>query len=116
MRRPCCTSPPSTSCDREIAHGRATIWTRHSRWHGRPASDSSAPRSRGGWDGWQIQPKTGPRTYYADASDDGKVLLMEDLCAFRPLDQVHGMRHDQVVFTARVKSRWLKKRASLTAG
>ena len=46
-----------------------------------------------------------PRTYYADDSDDGKVLLLEDLCAYRPLDQVHGMRHDQVVFTAREVAR-----------
>jgi hypothetical protein len=42
-----------------------------------------------------------PRTYYADASDAGKILLMEDLCAYRALDQVHGMRHDQVLHTAR---------------
>lgn len=42
-----------------------------------------------------------PRIYYADTSDDGKVLLMEDLCAYRALDQVHGMRHEQVVATAR---------------
>lgn len=42
-----------------------------------------------------------PRTYYADASGDGKVILMEDLCSYRALDQVHGMRHDQVLHTAR---------------
>ena len=42
-----------------------------------------------------------PRIYYADDSDDGKVLLMEDLCAYRALDQVHGMRHEEVLFTAR---------------
>jgi hypothetical protein len=42
-----------------------------------------------------------PRIYYADDSGDGKVLLMEDLCAYRALDQVHGMRHEQVLFTAR---------------
>lgn len=42
-----------------------------------------------------------PRIYYADASDDGKVLLMEDLCAYRTLDQVHGMRHEEVIATVR---------------
>src|SRR5215470_2297664 len=42
-----------------------------------------------------------PRIYYADCSDDGKVLFMEDLCAYRALDQVHGMRHEQVLHTAR---------------
>jgi len=42
-----------------------------------------------------------PRIYYADCSDDGKVLFMEDLCAYRALDQVHGMRHEQVVATVR---------------
>ncbi|HZR84193.1 MAG TPA: phosphotransferase [Candidatus Binatia bacterium] len=42
-----------------------------------------------------------PRIYWADASGDGKVLLMEDLTAYRALDQVHGMRHEQVLFTAR---------------
>jgi hypothetical protein len=42
-----------------------------------------------------------PRIYYADCSDDGKVLFMEDLCAYRALDQVHGMRHEQVIATVR---------------
>jgi hypothetical protein len=42
-----------------------------------------------------------PRIYYAEASDEGKILLMEDLCAYRALDQVHGMRHEQVIATAR---------------
>jgi hypothetical protein len=41
------------------------------------------------------------RIYYADGADDGKVLLMEDLCSYRALDQVHGMRHEEVLFTAR---------------
>jgi hypothetical protein len=42
-----------------------------------------------------------PRIYYADTSDEGKALLMEDLCAYRALDQVHGMRHQQVIATVR---------------
>jgi hypothetical protein len=42
-----------------------------------------------------------PHTYYADAAADGKVLLMEDLCAYATCDQVHGMRHAQVVATVR---------------
>lgn len=42
-----------------------------------------------------------PRVFYAETSDDGKVLLMEDLCAYRALDQVHGMRHEQVIATVR---------------
>jgi len=42
-----------------------------------------------------------PRIYYADAADAGKVLLMEDLCAYRAIDQVRGMRHEHVIATVR---------------
>ena len=42
-----------------------------------------------------------PHIYYADCSDDGKILVMEDLCAYRTLDQVHGMRHEEVMATVR---------------
>ena len=56
-----------------------------------------------------------PRIYYADASNDGKVLFMEDLCAYRTLDQVHGMSHDQVVATAREAAKLHAAFASPTA-
>jgi hypothetical protein len=41
------------------------------------------------------------RVYYGDASDAGKVLVMEDLSAFQCIDQLHGLRHEQVIATAR---------------
>ena len=41
-----------------------------------------------------------PRIYYAEVSDDGKVLLMEDLCSYEAVDQLHGLRHAQVIATA----------------
>ena len=42
-----------------------------------------------------------PRIYYADASDAGKVLVMEDLTRYQCIDQLHGLRHEQVIATVR---------------
>lgn len=42
-----------------------------------------------------------PRIYHMDSGDDGKVILMEDLSEYQCIDQVHGLRQDQVVATVR---------------
>lgn len=42
-----------------------------------------------------------PRIYFTDASDAGKVLVMEDLSRYESIDQIHGMRNEQVVATVR---------------
>jgi Ecdysteroid kinase-like family len=42
-----------------------------------------------------------PRIYFTDASDAGKVLVMEDLSAYENPDQVHGLRNEQVVAAVR---------------
>src|SRR5262245_1197636 len=42
-----------------------------------------------------------PRIYYTDAAAEGKVLIMEDLCAYQCIDQLHGLRHEQVIATVR---------------
>jgi hypothetical protein len=43
-----------------------------------------------------------PRVYFTSADDDvGKVIVMEDLSAYECIDQLHGLRQEQVVATVR---------------
>src|SRR5262249_34953572 len=42
-----------------------------------------------------------PRVWYAKSLGDGCVLVMEDLTSLEALDQVHGVRHDQVLTAVR---------------
>ncbi|MBY0274364.1 ecdysteroid 22-kinase family protein [Candidatus Binatia bacterium] len=46
-----------------------------------------------------------PRVLFAHAGDDGSVLVMEDLTDLDAADQLHGMRHEQVVATVRAIAR-----------
>ena len=46
-----------------------------------------------------------PRVYFADTRPDGSALVMEDLTGLESVDQLHGMRHEQVVATVRAAAR-----------
>lgn len=46
-----------------------------------------------------------PRVLFAHAGDDGSVLVMEDLTDLDGADQLHGMRHEQVIATVRAIAR-----------
>ena len=46
-----------------------------------------------------------PRVVFADARDDGSALVMEDLTGLDCADQLHGLRHEQVVATVRAIAR-----------
>ncbi len=46
-----------------------------------------------------------PRVVFADARGDGSALVMEDLTALECADQLHGLRHEQVVATVRAIAR-----------
>lgn len=46
-----------------------------------------------------------PRVWFADSRADGSALVMEDLTALDAVDQLHGMRHEQVVATVRAAAR-----------
>lgn len=46
-----------------------------------------------------------PRVVFADARGDGSALVMEDLTGLECADQLHGLRHEQVVATVRAIAR-----------
>ncbi|MBM4246534.1 MAG: DUF1679 domain-containing protein [Deltaproteobacteria bacterium] len=46
-----------------------------------------------------------PRVLFADTRDDGSALVMEDLTGLESVDQLHGMRHEQVIATVRAIAR-----------
>ena len=46
-----------------------------------------------------------PRVVFADTRDDGSALVMEDLTGLESVDQLHGMRHEQVIATVRAIAR-----------
>lgn len=46
-----------------------------------------------------------PRVWFADSRADGSALVMEDLTGLDGADQLHGMRHEQVVATVRAIAR-----------
>lgn len=46
-----------------------------------------------------------PRVWFADTRPDGSALVMEDLTGLECADQLHGMRHEQVVATVRAAAR-----------
>ena len=46
-----------------------------------------------------------PRILFADTGDDGSALVMEDLTELESVDQLHGLRHEQVIATVRAIAR-----------
>lgn len=46
-----------------------------------------------------------PRIYFSDVSEAGRALVMEDLCSYECIDQLHGLRHELVITTVREAAR-----------